>query len=254
MKCNICGEELAEGTALCPICGAQLAPSSQPAAVRAEAPADISSSKDRNEIFALLDEAEQTAFKLDTLYAQYRNADEGLNFNPQVPVNRTGLILFIVGWATIWVFGAGLILVVIGAILKGKENKRVEAEKSRLRNIAYDKLHKKQDEILKEIPEVYNSSSICGRFPLQYTNLDAVDKIRSYITNMRADTLKEAFNILEQEYHNQKMLNAQLRTLESQLNTEMAAKGAYNAAVAAAIANSQAAYYARKTYEAVYNS
>lgn len=271
MNCKVCGTTLGSNDERCPVCGTETGISANKVQSNTIQQSTVLSGK--TETMALLDEAEQTAFQLDALYNRYITlADEFKKFRPQVTANRKGLIMFIVGWATIGLsfygiilFGqrllvlcilgifAGIGLVIAGGIIKGKENRRIHAEIERQRKAYDEEVQKKRNSVLDEIPAVYERSSINGRFPLQYTNPDAVQRIRGYLQNMRADTLKEAINLLEQEYHNQKMMNAQIQMLESQLKTEYAARGAYNAAVASAISNAQTAYYARKTYETVYN-
>lgn len=81
--------------------------------------------------------------------------------------------------------------------------------------------------------ELYNLG-IFDRIPKQYTTPKAAIKIFTYIYNHRADTLKEAINLFEQEEYQERMEGKQDAILKAAERAEVAARVAsMNSAIAA---------------------
>lgn len=57
-----------------------------------------------------------------------------------------------------------------------------------------------QDRIEKEIRSIYSKSGLAQSYPIEYLNIDTVKEIYSYVSSMRADTLKEAINLYEETH------------------------------------------------------
>ena len=65
----------------------------------------------------------------------------------------------------------------------------------------------------------------------EYFNMDTIDCFIEYLHKQRADSLKEAKNLFEEEMHRARMEQAQQEMLESARNTERAALNTENAAL-----------------------
>ena len=74
-------------------------------------------------------------------------------------------------------------------------HKRVKACKAELAKLESDLLNLQNDSVLSWLPMDYRTSSCFAG-------------ISSYVSNGRADTLKEALNILENEMHQERMVDA----------------------------------------------
>jgi hypothetical protein len=75
--------------------------------------------------------------------------------------------------------------------------------------IAKRKLEKisEYDEINELIAKTYDNCKATSILPEQYWNLHAVNKIKEYFVNLRADSLKEAINLYEDELLKLKQLD-----------------------------------------------
>lgn len=103
----------------------------------------------------------------------------------------------------------------------------------------------KSKQVISEIQQELYNQGIFERIPKQYTTPKAVIKMFTYVYNQRADTLKEAINLFEQEEHQERMEQKQDAILRASERAEVEARAArINAAIAAASAE-QAVDYAK---------
>lgn len=94
---------------------------------------------------------------------------------------------------------------------------------------------RKGKEILSQLDDFYHSSKIAGRYPQMYLYDDAVSYCIELANNMRADSVKEAINLYEENLHRIRMEDLQrqnVKLLEKmQKDTNQARKAAQFAAV-----------------------
>ncbi|UBH15810.1 hypothetical protein [Macrococcus armenti] len=169
--------------------------------------------------------------------------------------------------AIAWFFITPYMLFILVKFLLKKDDhygkEKIDAEITALR---------KQDDIVKtyyntqvnnsaqvtNINNELNKSGVYDRIPSKYATYVPVVHMLQYVNNMRADTLKEAINLYEQEMHNTNMqkqndmiINVAQQNLVETLATKAYAKTAAGAAINAAV-NSKV--YTDYSKQAAYNS
>ena len=114
---------------------------------------------------------------------------------------------------------------IFGARCKARNNRILKKARADLLRETQEKF----DRIVDELYQYYVNYGYCPTSP-SYTNPKILEKIRDNIWNGRADTIKEAINILHQDAHNSEMeLQAQLATKAAQLTARYTASTARSA-------------------------
>lgn len=94
---------------------------------------------------------------------------------------------------------------------------------------------RKGREVLNKLDEIYQNSVIAGRYPQMYLHDDAVAYCIELANNMRADTVKEAINLYEDNLYKVRMEDLQRKNLkvmeQMRKDTNQARKAAQFAAV-----------------------
>ena len=104
---------------------------------------------------------------------------------------------------------------------------------------------------IQDIQNELTRLGVFDRIPKQYTTYKAAVKMFTYLNNFRADTLKEAINLFEQEEHQERMERKQEAIL---MTAERAAVEARAANMNSAIAASRAASAERHSKMAAENA
>ena len=118
--------------------------------------------------------------------------------------------------------GAGLLGVIFGPILIGHFNSRSAAERAKMS--AY--YNERFITLANDLTQHYNNYGYCA-VGAEYTNPKILIRIAKLIRDGRAETIKEAINILHMEAHNSYM------ELQAQLTANASAKAADSASTAA---------------------
>lgn len=93
------------------------------------------------------------------------------------------------------VMGSGIVLVIVSILIQKQVLKR---KKKRFNN------NKANLELYSRLEEIYSELEKSSLLPETYWSIDAAEKTASYIKNQRADSIKEALNLYEEEKYRKK--------------------------------------------------
>lgn len=232
MFCQNCGNELADGAAFCPSCGTaqnDAAVSLSKGVVAAAGAANVAD--ERKQVLAVMD----NSFSVMTSIKQKENEIEEKEEQIEKALSKArkryiilwfflGLMVCcvlesIIGTALASLIWVGFIAFgVWNMINKKKEAKTLTAEKQTLENTL---VSLKNDETLSWLPYDYRDST---SFTYLYT----------YLTNMRANSLKEAINLYETEKHQARLELISAVTAQAASDAAASANAAAGAAAASA--------------------
>ena len=232
MFCQNCGNELADGAAFCPSCGTaqnDAAVSLSKGVAAAAGAANVAD--ERKQVLAVMD----NSFSVMTSIKQKENEIEEKEEQIEKTLSKArkryiilwfflGLMVCcvlesIIGTALASLIWVGFIAFgVWNMINKKKEAKTLTAEKQTLENTL---VSLKNDETLSWLPYDYRDST---SFTYLYT----------YLTNMRANSLKEAINLYETEKHQARLELISAVTAQAASDAAASANAAAGAAAASA--------------------
>lgn len=147
--------------------------------------------------------------------------------------------------AGISLIAAAIATVIIGILInklrKSKDEKHIEEHKEMIAN----KISKLNQEILaytNEISRIYNENyDLFSHIPPDYRESSKVLHLCNILENQRADTLKEALNVFEEDMHRQAMQAGHRQLLNQQMQLEQRIRYA-----------EEMAYQAQQTAEQAY--
>ena len=196
MKCRQCGAEISGGK-FCAYCGARLR--------------DVSAAEPdhkRKELLALLMKAHSLAEKCAPYFDEYHYLEGIVDVcSYRKYENKTWKIIFWVGLPFAILFGTPMLLFMgIIACIRVRNS----GEKRNQRLFAHDqrqiqKARERQEQLAKEIQRIYDESGISQDYPIEYLHIDAVNEIYAYVNARRADTLKEAINLYEENCYRKQL-------------------------------------------------
>lgn len=221
MKCRQCGAEISGGK-FCAYCGARLR--------------DVSAAEPdhkRKELLALLMKAHSLAEKCAPYFDEYHYLEGIVDVcSYRKYENKTWKIIFWVGLPFAILFGTPMLLFMGSFALTGGLGGylsvalpvfamiagwiiacirvRNSGEKRNQRLFAHDqrqiqKARERQEQLAKEIQRIYDESGISQDYPIEYLHIDAVNEIYAYVNARRADTLKEAINLYEENCYRKQL-------------------------------------------------
>lgn len=260
--CSKCGILVDEDASFCSKCGAAINVQTDPAVIAPPMiPINIQSSfisqqeNSRKEFLDELDQMIKYFSKKQSLYDEYDRCSENIAYysdpKTRIPiVGSTGkgrivagsilmgifgfftmiALLFVdshgrgLHWVTIWgaFMGVGITLLVSGAKTKNYNRWYLKNEKEA--RLANNK--KKFEEVANELAVYYQKYGYCPTGP-SYTNPKILKQLRELIYTGRADSIKEAINLMHQDAHNSAM------ELQATLAAQSAASAARGANAAA---------------------
>jgi len=142
---------------------------------------------------------------------------------------------------------AAIATVIIGKIInkirKSKDEKRV-AEHNDIINNKISKLNQEILTYTNEISRIYNENfDLFSHIPPDYCEAWKVAHLCSILENQRADTLKEALNVFEEDMHRQAMQAGQQQIINQQMQLEQRVRYAEEMAYQAQQTAEQAYYH-----------
>ena len=218
MYCEVCGSEIAENANYCPLCGTKinsLQTNTLANNFNAQQCAD-----DLDNILSDLKSLEENYTKLNLYQREVSNAGKdneilhtgisvGIGFFAGAIIShifRNNPVVFLIAWITI----AAVIFVLSKEFFKEKSGKDKQNNEQKVAE--FRKNYEKQYEIVQPVLSAY--------LPADYWYSNAVNVISSYFRNYRADSVKEAINLYEEEMHRMRMENkAELILVENQKQT-----------------------------------
>lgn len=244
MFCNSCGATIDGQAAFCPSCGAQQAK-------------DIQTVQTQPVRQALLDDMEKVyrvASECTPHYAafnQWQSCIEGLSrrryenkaWKTLLYVGLPFAIIFVPIAISMGAFAPGYLFMVLFLVAawivsviaikigtKKKNEERVLADQKQMQNGL-----EQQRRIMDLINTVYGSSGIAGIFPQDYLYEEAVGQCYQYIKNLRADSIKEALNLYEENLHRVRLERIQTEQYSTLLRAEALQQQTASAATFAAV-------------------
>lgn len=148
--------------------------------------------------------------------------------------------------------GISLIAAVIATVIIGKIINKMRKSKDEKRvaehnDIINNKISKLNQEILtytNEISRIYNENfDLFSHIPPDYCEAWKVAHLCSILENQRADTLKEALNVFEEDMHRQAMQAGQQQIINQQMQLEQRVRYAEEMAYQAQQTAEQAYYH-----------
>ena len=228
MFCKNCGNELADGTSFCPSCGT----AQNDAAVTLNKGTPISAQVDeRKQVLAVMDDSFSVMTSIKQKENEIEEKEEQIEKTKEKARKRYVVLWSFIGFmitcilegiigtalASVFFFG-GIAFGVWRMISKKKESAALEAEKQTLENTL---LSLKNDPVLLWLPYDYRDST---SFTYLYT----------YLTNLRANSLKEAINLYETEKHQERLELISAVTAQAASDAASSANAAAGAAAASA--------------------
>ena len=211
----------------------------------------------RNQLLNLFDRIKKISDECEPLYERYaENENEivklkGKSFDFVNYFLAAWLILLIGIFCAVnnlLVIGVFLIIGSVGLfafylikVLINRENGTQRRRRERM-----ELLQSEQKTVLVQIDAIYGNSEIVGLYPQKYLFSDAVDFCRSLVEDMRADSIKEAINLYEEEMYRDRIEKSQRNAVETLKNIERETTKARTAAQFAAVASGITAYNTRK--------
>ncbi len=119
--------------------------------------------------------------------------------------------------ALILILFFGIVLALVYVFLCIDKRKKIDKRAEKFWQNDGLKITQKNDEKIKEITVALNdfvneNAEISAKIPPDYRNFSATSFMANAVRNYRANTLKEAINLYEEEKHKAKMLDNQMRT------------------------------------------
>lgn len=215
------------------------------------------SNEEREELLDLFVSADQLNDKCQPLYAKYAaletKKEELLNSATKKYMwIIVGLCLVTIGLFA--KFGARYLLInlLVCAALIFAGIRVIESMKQKVKAEVRE-IKQEQKPLLEEIDEIYLSSDLKGKYPQKYLFEEAIEYCYSVVEDMRADSVKEAINLYEDELYKTRLEamqrsaeKAQREAAESLRNIEAEAGKTRKAAQFAAVASGISAYNTHK--------
>ncbi|MDO4973045.1 MAG: hypothetical protein Q4E38_02420 [Eubacteriales bacterium] len=218
---------------------------------------NVNQSTNRNELLSLFKTIKHVCNRCEPLYNEYSSleqmAEEEKGKCAQIWVIRNILagvsaLLLILALTNrhlfIWTVLSALVTVGLSIVVTNMKKKAA--------GVLHD-IRSKQDSLLDKIDDIYSSSGVDEYYPQKYLYSEAVDYCQDVVDNMRAESVKEALNLYEDELYKARMeamqhssLKAQREVAESLKTLETESRKTRKAAQFAAVASGVSAYYTQK--------
>lgn len=232
MKCNNCNSEIDESVRFCPVCGTKVEQDDSPPVnstvfqrdpCRFELEAILPDLKLLEEKYRKVEQIGKAQNYLEKEYKWYRVGVGILVFAFSMPLLLT---LHVPEYCVPFV---SLLLAVFSA--KAFEKKLIPS-KEQAKQKYDEEIEQYKEQYLEYYKKVYPMLS--KWLPEDYWYLTAVQSITTYFKNNRADSLKEALNLYEEEMYRLRMENMQENILrENEKQTALAALTAFSTSIIA---------------------
>lgn len=230
--CSSCGKLISDSAKFCPECGAQVIMSFEKAEFQ---------DQERKGLLAKLEIVREVAIRCKPHYEAYNRWQRAMDIAvSKVYENKEWKIPFFIGLPFAIIFGFSscvfigqpgsfavmipVFLLIAGWIIlcvsiRSSTEKKNEQQRAINNKTFYD-AKIQQQRILDVISDIYDKSEISDFFPQEYLFEDAVNRIIMLVKTKRADTLKEAINLFEEELHRLRMEESQNQQLAALRRSE----------------------------------
>ena len=228
MFCKKCGSEISDGTAFCPKCGAGQADAAITVSNGITAVANAANDKDA--LIAQMENSMQVMAAIKEKEDAIEATEEPIAKLEKKAKKGRVVVFSVVGLIIGSSFSSDsvfLALVFMVAFIGGS----ILAYKARTKNLSALKEQRNNDE---RTLETLKNDAVLQWLPYDYRDSTAFAYIYQYIVNLRADNLREAINLYENEKHQARLELISAISAQSAADAASAAKGAAASAAASA--------------------